>query len=229
MSKVEEISGICETTETSKKSSSSSRIGDTSFESLMDQISQREDLKTQNTSTDLAVSMDLDPTPMELDQTNQNRISPVAENPSDMTQNVINSTQKSCAKIEDLKLTLKKFSDQDLSQYYRQSLRNRLTHIDDKLQITLSIAGSENKLSSPRISLIKPIEDFLGGLSHAQNQMSQLGDHLATMGKRKEALGMTDMMAIQIKVHEVQQQIEFFSATLNQALQGFKSLLQTQI
>lgn len=228
MSKIEEISGVDEAPKSSKMSSTSPYMGDVSFEALMDKISQREELKVQDFSKDFNVTKNLEPSPVEVTQTEEVKVPSIVENPSDIAHNVIRKTENSNTRIEEIKTTLKGLNDGDIAQPYRHSLRNKLTHIDDKLQIALSIAGSESK-QSPRVSLINPVANFLNSLSHAQTQMGQLGEHLAAMGSRKETLGVADMLAIQIKVQQVQQQLEFFSATLNQAMQGFKQVIQTQV
>jgi hypothetical protein len=228
MQEVEAISSVADVQNTSRGSFKSS-ASDVSFEDLMDKIVQRDEFIQKDLSlkeTTQIVSNDSHPSPMEIDESN--KISPIAENPSDITQNVISKLDKSRVRIDDLKRSLKNINASDLPQSTRHSLRNKLSHVNDKMQIALSLAGAEPG-NSPRVSLVDSVRSFLGSLSHAQTQMGNLGEHLAGMAKNKKELGMTEMMAVQIKIHQVQQQVEFFSATLNQSLQGFKSLLQTQV
>lgn len=52
---------------------------------------------------------------------------------------------------------------------------------------------------------------------------------LESMGNRREEISTANMMAIQIKVQQVQQELEFFSNLLNQAMQASKTLMNVQV
>lgn len=143
---------------------------------------------------------------------------------------IADQTRVTTDRIDEVKKTLE--TTTTIDNAYHPLLRNKLSHIDESLQIAVSKAGLETGpvptgLGSQNI--MNPIERFLGGLSHAQNQLHNLGDFLAAMGARKEEISTPNMMAIQIKVQHVQQELEFFSNLLNQAMQASKTIMNVQV
>jgi hypothetical protein len=143
---------------------------------------------------------------------------------------IAEQTRIATDRIDQVKQTLE--TSPALESAYKPLLRNKLAHIDESLQIAVSKAGLETQVASSEFdsqTLMNPIERFLGGLSHAQNQLHDLGNVLASMGQRKEEISTANMMAIQIKVQHVQQELEFFSNLLNQAMQASKTLMNVQV
>ncbi len=120
----------------------------------------------------------------------------------------------------------------EIKPSYQPLLRNRLTHIDDNLNIALSKLGEEHR-TTPVASVnntpsANPVERFIGLINNNQNQIESL---MRLVGKlnEQEKIPAGMMLAIQIKVGYVQQQIELFTSLLNKALESTKTIMNVQV
>lgn len=117
----------------------------------------------------------------------------------------------------------------DIKPSYQTLLRNRLTHIDDSLKIALNKAGVE--YTPPPVTggeNKNAIHKFLGFLTNSQNQLENLNsavDQFNVTGQITPA----NMLAIQMKMGYVQQQIELFTSLLNKALESTKTIMNVQV
>ena len=133
------------------------------------------------------------------------------------------------AEIEGLKNTLNN-PDLELKRSYQTILRNKLQHIDDSLRVALDKAGLEYVPPEEiKSSMKSPVERFLGFLTHGQTQMERLNGEVQAMAASKEQLKPASMLAIQLKVGYMQQELEFFSSLLNKALESTKTIMNVQV
>lgn len=133
------------------------------------------------------------------------------------------------AQIEDTKSHLTSVQS-NIKSSYHNVLRNRLTHIDDSLKIALSKAGVEyTPPVTPQTPSSNPIERFIGMLSNSQYQLEHLSTTIENLGMTKNQLTPASMLAIQIKIGYVQQQIELFTNMLNKALESTKTIMNVQV
>lgn len=143
---------------------------------------------------------------------------------------LIVQTKDTIAQIEEVKGLLSS-SDIHLKSSVQQLLHNKLTHIDDNLRVALSKAGVEfeaptNAASSGRVN---PIERFLGFLTDGEFQLQRLGGELSVMAARNHDLSPTSMLAIQVKVNQIQQELELFTSLLSKALESIKTIMNIQV
>jgi hypothetical protein len=108
-------------------------------------------------------------------------------------------------------------------------LRNKLSHIDENLKVALDNAGLEYKPPEKANSLAKPIDRFLGLLTHSQSQLETLAEDVKTMSLMEKELSPASMLMIQIKVSYIQQEIELFTSMLNKALESTKTIMNVQV
>lgn len=110
-------------------------------------------------------------------------------------------------------------------------LNRKLSHIDENLKIALDKAGVEyNAIEQPEgTTSTNPIERFLGFLSHGQNQLDTLTTDIASLQTSQEELSPANMLAIQIKVNYVQQELELFTNLLNKSLESTKTMMNVQV
>jgi hypothetical protein len=108
-------------------------------------------------------------------------------------------------------------------------LRNKLSHIDENLKIALHRAGVEyvppQKVEAPK----NPIERFLGFLTDGQHQLNTLANDVNLMHLNRKEITPASMLAVQIKVGFIQQELEFFAALLNKALESTKTIMNVQV
>lgn len=109
-------------------------------------------------------------------------------------------------------------------------LKNKLSHIDDNLRIALQKAGVDyvhSEKVAPNTN--NPIDRFLGLLTDGQYQLEHLANDVQTIADRKGELSPAYMLALQIKVGHVQQELEFFTSLLNKALESTKTIMNVQV
>jgi hypothetical protein len=117
----------------------------------------------------------------------------------------------------------------EIKPAYQTLLRNRLTHIDDSLKIALNKAGVE--YTPPPVASAgntNAIHKFLGFLTNSQHQLENLSS-VVDLANAKGEITPANMLAIQMKMGYVQQQIELFTSLLNKALESTKTIMNVQV
>lgn len=113
---------------------------------------------------------------------------------------------------------------------YQTQLRNHLTHIDDNLKIALSKAGGEYTPPAKTTDLsTHPVGRFLNYLTNSQHHLTHLEQTIDQLSLSKTELSPANMLALQIKVGQVQHQMELFSSLLNKALESTKTIMNVQV
>jgi len=74
-----------------------------------------------------------------------------------------------------------------------------------------------------------PLVRYLGYLTESDKRLSTFISDLSALDLQKTRLSPSIMMAIQIKMGFIQQELEFFTATLNKALESVKTIFNVQI
>lgn len=156
-----------------------------------------------------------------------NKVGPISND------SLIAQTNQAVDKIEEIKQTLQS-PDIHIKSSVQDLLNNKLNHIDDNLKIALSRTGTENNVTDvaaaqPPTSAPNPIEHFLNLLEHGQSQLENIGHDLHVLSAKGEQLTPINMLAVQVKVGQIQQELTLFDALLNQALQSVKTLMNTQV
>lgn len=120
--------------------------------------------------------------------------------------------------------------DQTIKPAYRNLLKSKLTHINENLQIALSAAGVESvPPASSSSSATNPIEHFLGFLTDGEVQLQSIAKEVQIMHLNKDTINPSAILAVQIKVGFIQQELEFFSSVLNKALESTKTIMNVQV
>ena len=118
----------------------------------------------------------------------------------------------------------------DIKPATQSVLQNKLAHIDENLRVALSKAGLEytpgEHLDNKKVN---PIERFLGFLTHAQSQLGSLSGELDSMHLNNKEITPANMLRIQLKVGYITQEVEFFTAVLNKALDSTKTIMNVQV
>jgi len=120
--------------------------------------------------------------------------------------------------------------DLELKPAVQTLLQNKLSHIDENLRVALSKAGVEyTPAANVDNKTVNPIERFLGFLTNGQAQLASLGNEISQMHLNNQEISPTNMLRIQMKVGYISQEIEFFTAVLNKALDSTKTLMNIQV
>lgn len=108
-------------------------------------------------------------------------------------------------------------------------LQNKLSHIDENLRVALSKAGVEYTPPVQLDKTVNPIERFLGFLTHGQSQLAGLSAEINQMHLNNKEISPANMLRIQMKVGYITQEVEFFTAVLNKALESTKTIMNVQV
>lgn len=142
---------------------------------------------------------------------------------------LVNQARDAIQKMEGVKSTLST-SKPELSRSVEGALERKLVHIDESLKIALSKVGADY---APPVNaskgLVAPIERFLGYLTNGQKQLGELSTHLEAIDSQGKTISPAGMIALQIKVGLITQQVEFFASLLNKALESTKTIMNVQV
>ena len=139
--------------------------------------------------------------------------------------------QNAISQIEQVKTKLAE-TQTDIKPSYQTLLRNRLSHIDDNLKIALNKAGVEYTpppATGAEKGKTNPIDRFIGFLTNSQHQLETLQETIEKLNITGAQLSPANMLAIQMKMGYVQQQIELFTSLLNKALESTKTIMNVQV
>jgi hypothetical protein len=146
-------------------------------------------------------------------------------NPKDL----VAQADKVVEQIDSIKAKLKT-PDLDLKPSTQTLLQNKLSHIDENLRVALSKAGVEyNPTSHLDNKAVNPIDRFIGFLTSGQSQLASLGNEITQMHLNGQEITPANMLRIQMKVGYISQEIDFFSAVLNKALDSTKTIMNVQV
>lgn len=141
---------------------------------------------------------------------------------------LVAQAQDVVAKIDEIKGKLSS-PDLELKGSVQNLLRNKLSHIDENLKIALQKAGVEYQQPQKVQAPTNPIDRFLGFLTDGQHQLNTLANDVNLMHLNRKEITPASMLAVQIKVGFVQQELEFFAALLNKALESTKTIMNVQV
>jgi hypothetical protein len=150
------------------------------------------------------------------------------------TEKVLNQAQEIktnlVAPIEKLDETIKTNPNIKLSPAYEVPLSEKLVHIDSSLKSALGIAGVEVKGAPAPTGSAHPLEKFLNYLTHGDKQLSSLVSEIQIMsGPEAKSMTPGKLLAVQVKLSFVQQELEFFTNVLNKALESTKTIMNVQV
>ena len=120
--------------------------------------------------------------------------------------------------------------DLRLSPAHDALLTDKLIHVDSSLKTALNKVGVE--VTSAEIQQTvgqKPLVKFLNMLSNSDRQLSTMVAEINALNNSKERLTPEKLLAVQIKLSFVQQELEFFTNVLNKALEGTKTIMNVQV
>lgn len=193
------------------------------FESLMLQQSKKKEATTVTQTEEMTKK----PSLMEQVSNLNNKVNRISNiSPQDL----VAQAKDVIGKIDDLKTKLST-PNLEIKGSVQSLLKNKLTHIDENLRIALNRAGVEYKVPEKPATgeVVNPIERFLGYLTDGQYQLAHLSDEIEAMQQKKGELSPASMLAIQVKVGFVTQEVEFFTSLLQQALSSTKTIMNVQV
>lgn len=195
------------------------------FESLMQQ-------STENQKTQKVEALQASNT----DEATRNSLMDEVKNANSSTsfgntsaENLVAQAQSVVTQIENIKQTLATPNLQ-IQNSVQTLLKSKLEHVDENLKVALDKMGStEYKTPGELSGLGTPLERFIGFLSHSQYNLDHIANDVNAMALNGKELSPASLLAIQIKVNYVQQELEFFTNLLNKALESTKTIMNVQV
>ena len=157
--------------------------------------------------------------PMELASKAAISTTPTFQSLTEQAQNAKDTLGEVEKNLKQPKLRLKK-SQKDL-------LENKLSSANDHLQ---SAAQKLNANIPEKIpTSADPIAKFLGMVTDGQNQLAQVNQKLQELGSQSDSVSAGDMLLIQVKIAQAQQEIEYSSVLLSKVVDSIKQIINIQI
>lgn len=140
---------------------------------------------------------------------------------------LVAQTEETIKKIDGLKATLNQ-PGVEIPGSAQHLLKDKLTSINESLKVAFQKAGLDY-VPPTGINEANPVKRFLDMLAHGQSQLEGLSTHVNTLAEHKTELGAAEMLALQLKVNNIQQELEFFTALLSKTLESTKTLMNVQV
>ncbi len=151
---------------------------------------------------------------------------PIAQAPNLNTlTNQINSAQST---MGDLNKQLN-YPDLKLKSSQKYLLKNKLTDVNSQLRAANGKMGAQIPPEPVATKFHGPLGKFLGYLSDGQAQLESAKNQLQSLKDKGQQLTPGDFLLVQVKMNKAQQELDFSSVLLSNAVQDFKMLMQVQI
>jgi hypothetical protein len=111
------------------------------------------------------------------------------------------------------------------SELLQNKLGNANDHLDSAVQKMGGSVPEETQLPSDA----DPVTRFLGMVTDGQNKIAQAHDQLQSLSAKSGALQPADMLLIQIKLAQAQQEIEYSSVLLSKVVDSLKQIINIQM
>lgn len=139
--------------------------------------------------------------------------------------------RKTLEKLVDSRKTLESnptlnFSKEDVKKGTRS-----LVHIDESLRIALSKVGSDKQIAKAvaPTDASTPVHKFLSYLTNSQHQFEHLNDQISYLSSSGTNISLANMMALQMKMGIITNQIDFFAGLLSKTLEATKTIMNIQV
>ncbi len=116
----------------------------------------------------------------------------------------------------------------ELKRSTQRLLQEKLTNINENLQVALSKVGLEHALPPDGGRLIEGVRKFIGMLSYSQRSLEMLGQRVSMLSTEGNISPAT-MLTVQVKMHTVVQELEFFTSLLSKSVESIKTVMNVQV
>lgn len=139
---------------------------------------------------------------------------------------IVKKTDSIIHRMDDIKATLET-PNVKINPAHQGILQSKLSHINESIKIALSKVGMEGGPAPVAAPGGGAVERFLGMLTHSQSQLTQLSSTMQS--DAGGSFSPAQLLAVQIKVNHMQQELEFFTSAMSKALEGIKTIMNVQV
>lgn len=110
-------------------------------------------------------------------------------------------------------------------------LKNKLNNTTANLRAVNAKLGTDEEKSEepPSAKFQGPLGRFMSYLADGQQQLVSAQKQLQSLKAKGDSLSPADFLMIQVKLNKAQQELDFTSVLLSNAVSGFKTLMQVQL
>jgi hypothetical protein len=108
-------------------------------------------------------------------------------------------------------------------------LKNKLSDANTKFRVANNKMGAQVPDEPPASDFKGPLGKFLAMLTDGQQQMQAAQQQLQSMKDKGTSLQPADFLMIQVKMNQAQQELEYSSVLLSNAVGSLKQLMQVQL
>jgi hypothetical protein len=108
-------------------------------------------------------------------------------------------------------------------------LKNKLTDANASLRAANAKMGADTPSEPDHTQFSGPLGKFFAYLSDGQNQLESAKNQLESLKNKGENLNPGDFLLIQVKLNKAQQELDFTSVLLSNAVSAAKMLMQVQL
>jgi hypothetical protein len=116
-----------------------------------------------------------------------------------------------------------------LKPYAKYLINNKLSEANSKIRDAATKVGVEVGDPPPSVGRNNPVVKFLSFLTDGTRQLNAAQAHIASLSKGGHSLRPAELLLVQVKLSRAQQEIEYASTILSNAVSSIKSLFNTQI
>lgn len=116
-----------------------------------------------------------------------------------------------------------------LKAYQKYAVGDHLKKANGKIRDAAEKLGVDTGPAPEKIGRNSPAVQFLSFLTDGTAQLNAAKNHIAALNKQGKSMRPGEMLLIQVKLSRAQQEIEYASTILSNAISSIKSLFNTQI
>ncbi len=116
-----------------------------------------------------------------------------------------------------------------LKKSQQQLLKNKLTDANSHLQTASEKLGANPPPDTLVDKNADPVARFLGMITDGQNKLQASKDQLEKLSKSGQPINPGDMLLIQVKLNQAQQEIDYSSILLSKVVDVLKQMLNIQL
>ena len=120
-------------------------------------------------------------------------------------------------------------SNLKLKPHAKYLINNKLSEANSKIRDAASKVGVELGDPPGNVGRNNPVVKFLSFLTDGTRQLNAAQNHIAALSKGGKSLKPAELLLVQVKLARAQQEIEYASTILSNAVSSIKSLFNTQI
>ena len=108
-------------------------------------------------------------------------------------------------------------------------MRNKLSEANTHLTAASEKMGAKVLPDQTLSSGLNPVEKFLKMVTHGQSQLTEAKQTLTELKDTEEGLSPADLMLVQVKLAQAQQELEYASILLSKVIDVIKQMINIQL